>query len=68
MFQSPSSIDVVSLTIYALYLARIDVQVKCVLLGEGGGGYFLIRHQWGRAAGWGRILTTGLTIMGSHFQ
>jgi len=32
------------------------------------GGYFLIRRQWGRAAGWGRIFTTGLTIMGSHFQ
>ena len=33
------------------------------------GGYFLIRGQWGcAAAGWGRIFTSGLTIMGSHFQ
>ena len=33
----------------------------------GGGGYFLIRGYWGCAAGWGRIFTTGLTIMGLHF-
>ena len=32
------------------------------------GGYFLKRGQRGCAAGWGRIFTTGLTIMGSHFQ
>ena len=32
------------------------------------GEYFLIRGLWGCAAGWGRIFTTGLTIMGSHFQ
>ena len=32
------------------------------------GGHFLIRGYWGCAAVWGRILTTGLTIMGSHFQ
>ena len=31
-----------------------------------GGPYFLIRGQWGCATGWGRIFTTGLTIMGSH--
>ena len=32
-----------------------------------GGGYFLIRGC-GCASGWGRIFTTGLTIMGSHFH
>ena len=31
------------------------------------GGYFLIRGS-GCASGWGHIFTTGLTIMGSHFQ
>ena len=34
----------------------------------GGGGYFLIRGQWGCAAGWGRIFKSGVTIMGWHFQ
>ena len=29
----------------------------------GEGGYFLISGSWGCAAGWGRIFTTGLTIM-----
>ena len=33
-----------------------------------GGEYFLIRGEWRCAARWGRIFTTGLTIMGSHFQ
>ena len=28
------------------------------------GRYFLTRAYWGCAAGWGRIFTTGLTIMG----
>ena len=32
------------------------------------GGYSLIRGEWGCAAGWGRIFTTRLTIMGSRFQ
>ena len=32
-----------------------------------GGGYFLMRGYWGCVAGWGRIFTTGLTIMGLHF-
>ena len=32
-----------------------------------GGGYFLVKDYWGCAAGWGRIFTTGLTIMGLHF-
>ena len=32
------------------------------------GGYFLIRGKWGCAAGWGRIFTTGVTIMGSKFS
>ena len=35
---------------------------------RGGGGYFLSKGKWGCAAGRGRIFTTGLTIMGSHFQ
>ena len=26
------------------------------------------KGYWGCAAGWGRIFTTGLTVMGSHFQ
>ena len=33
----------------------------------GGGGYFLVKDYWGCAAGWGRIFTTGLNIMGLHF-
>ena len=33
----------------------------------GGGGDFLLRGC-GCASGWGRIFTTGLTIMGSHFH
>ena len=32
-----------------------------------GGGYFLVKDYWGCAAGWGRIFTTRLTIMGLHF-
>ena len=32
-----------------------------------GGGYFLVKDYWGCAAGWGRIFTSGLTIMGLHF-
>ena len=35
---------------------------------KGGGEYFLIRGYWGCAAGWSRIFTTGLTIMGSRFE
>ena len=30
---------------------------------RGGGGYFLVKGYWGCAAAWGRIFTTGLTIM-----
>ena len=46
--------------------------LKCLLsrqttLETGGGGYFLIRGYWGCAAGWGRVFTAGLTIMGLHF-
>ena len=36
--------------------------------GGGGGGHFLVTGEWGCAAGWGRIFTTGLTTMGLHFQ
>ena len=31
------------------------------------GVYFLVKGYWGCAAGWGRIFTTGLTIMGLQF-
>ena len=30
-------------------------------------GYFLVKDYWGCAAGWGRIFTTRMTIMGLHF-
>ena len=33
-----------------------------------GGGNSLTRGEWRCAAGWRDIFTTGLTIMGSHFQ
>ena len=33
----------------------------------GGGGHFQVKDYWGCAAGWGRIFTTGLTIMGLYF-
>ena len=36
--------------------------------GDGGGWHFLVTGLWGCAAGWGRIFTTGLIIMGLHFQ
>ena len=36
--------------------------------GEGGGGVLLSDGLLVRAAGWGRIFTTGLTIMGLSFQ
>ena len=32
-----------------------------------GGGYFLVKGYWECAAGWGRIFTTALTIMGLNF-
>ena len=35
-------------------------------LGGEGGGDFLLVGSWVRAAGWGHIFTTGLTIMGLH--
>ena len=31
------------------------------------GRYLLVKGYWGCAAGWGRIFTTGLTIMELHF-
>ena len=31
-------------------------------------GHFLVKGYWGCAAGRGRIFTTGLTIMGLHFE
>ena len=47
---------------------HIHVQVPlAAAVPSGGGGYFLVKGSWGCAAGWGRIFTTGLTIMGLHF-
>ena len=43
------------------------VMHKFSLLSTRGEGYFLIRGYWGCVAGWGRIFTTRLTIMRSHF-
>ena len=31
-----------------------------------GGGYFLVIDQWVWATGWGRISTTGLTVIGNN--
>ena len=45
----------------------VSLCLWCDLHPGGGGGYFLIRGYWGFAAGWGRIFTTGLTIMGLYF-
>ena len=42
-------------------------QRDCKLLRGGGGEYVLVIGKWGCVAGWGCILTTGLTIMGLHF-
>ena len=33
-----------------------------------GGGYSLVKGCWGCVAGWGRIFTTGLTIIGYIFS
>ena len=41
---------------------------SAVTPGGGGGGHFLVTGLWGCAARWGRIFTTGLTIMGLHSQ
>ena len=39
------------------------------IFGAAGGGALPYKRLMGRyAAGWGRIFTTGLTIMGLHFQ
>ena len=35
-------------------------------LGGGGGEFFLVIGQWVCAPGWGRISTTGLTIIGNN--
>ena len=32
-----------------------------------GGGCFLVKDYWGCAAGWGRVFTTGSTLMGLNF-
>ena len=46
------------------------VELVCGKLPGGGGEGrdSLTRDQKGCAAGWGRTFTTGVTIMGSHFQ
>ena len=35
--------------------------------GGGGGSYFPVKDYCGYAAGWGRIFTTGVTIVGVTF-
>ena len=59
-----------SLVIILLILITFSLGYVLVLLGEnwcwsqlGGGGYSLTKGYWGCAAGWGRIFTTGGTIM-----
>ena len=44
----------------------VDQFYRCV--GPGGRWHSLVMGYWGCAAGWGRIFTTRLTIMGSPFQ
>ena len=39
---------------------------KSIPRGGGGRGYFLVKDYWGCAAGWSRIFTARLTIMGLH--
>ena len=39
-----------------------------IFLAHAPGGHSLVMGYWGCAAGWGRIFTTRLTIMGSPFQ
>ena len=52
-----------------VYSLRSELLALLVVkLPEGEGGYFSVKDYWGCAAGWGRIFTTGLTIMGLHFQ
>ena len=52
---------------WPLHRSCNDVIEKLPWPFRGGGGYFLMRGEWSFAAGWGRIFTTGLIIMGSHF-
>ena len=49
---------------YSLTLCQTNIFIQT----HKSGGYFLVKDYWGCAAGWGRIFTTGLTIMGLHFQ
>ena len=42
--------------------------LKTLRVDRGGERYFLVKGQWGGAAGWGRIFTTGLTILGLYFS
>ena len=57
------SIQVVLLVVM---VAVLVLHVAVVLIYTRGKN-FLVRDYWGFAAGWGRIFTTGLTIMGLHF-
>ena len=43
-------------------------QISAISGDAPGGRHFLGTGYWGCAVGWGRIFTTGLTIMGLHFQ
>ena len=43
---------------------KVLLKIWVVVLKSPGGRYFLFKDYWGCATGWGRIFTTGLTIMG----
>ena len=51
-------------------LSQTDLDLLTLLFfgGVGGGWALPIDRLMGCAAGWGRISTAGLTIMGLHFQ
>ena len=46
----------------------IGLTPDLLLANSPGGGDSRTRGYWGCAPGWGRIFTTGVTIMGSCFQ
>ena len=66
------------LVVYRLGLFFYDAPIEkpatqatgfCLFGTKSAGGKVLrYKRLMGCAAGWGRIFTTGLTIMGSHFQ
>ena len=50
------------------YQSVCELQPARRLVRAVGGRFSLTRGYYGCAAGWGRIFTTGVTRMGSHFQ